>query len=145
MSRTTSCTDSLGSLSFTPCLSFSSFNIISRYLLFLIQVNSFSRSMVHLISHHQFLIRPVDKPVPTVHIRPHPKPLRDLLQIQHPSVLDLETASLWRHIVQSLDGPPHDVSECICCRGKTVVSDSERNFVLVITGDLRPCEKRKLP
>lgn len=103
-----------------------------------------SSSMVKVtpfISYHQFLARPVLNSICASPPSSQSKrrPLREGVLINHPNVYDLSCDRLWQHIRQSLDTFSHDISECTCCRGKGPSLDetSERNFVLVLCGDLR--------
>ena len=94
-----------------------------------------SKSKLLFISHHQFLTRP-NIIFPPSQIKR--RPLREELLIQHPNVRDLSFDLLWKHIRQSLDTRSHDVAKCTCCCGKgPSFDDAERNFVLVLCGDLR--------
>jgi hypothetical protein len=94
------------------------------------------------ISYHQFLARPVLNSIctsPPPSSQSKRRPLREEVLIKHPNVHDLSYNRLWQHICQSLDTFSHNIAQCTCCRGKGPSLDemSERNFVLVLCGDLR--------
>lgn len=92
------------------------------------------------IPYHQFLTRPVKGSICSFEkssSKPQQRPIRETLAIKHSAVHDLSFLLLWIEIFQSLDGFPHDIAHCDCCRGKEIYSDDGRNFVLVICGDLR--------